>query len=124
MNLTLDFLKLVISLVQCLAPLLEKQFNMLPIKPVVRMQLIPTSIALALSCGFGGYMSAKNVPGRAKLGWAGLAFLIVCVLLELALTSGNMPFLSQSLAAFAVRAFYVLVFSALGLAVGGFLGQP
>jgi hypothetical protein len=118
----MEILKLLVSIAQCLLPLVEKQFNVLPVNPAIRLEVMPFSIGLALLCGLGGYVSVKKNPGlHLKLGWGGVVIAVLCFLAILGITSGGIP-LAPLLASGAVRAAYAILFGGVGLALGGFLG--
>src|SRR2546429_357485 len=104
-----EVIKNLVSVVQAVLPLLDKQIDLLPINPGLRDEAMPISIILAAAAGFGAYQTVR-LAKTAVIPWFGLALSVVFVILLFALTGGitlNMPPRTVSLA---VEASYVLVF--------------
>jgi hypothetical protein len=114
-------LKYAASILEAALPLLEKQFQFLPVTPAVRNELLLVSMFLAGLFGFGSYRWTKISPKvRTSLWLWGLALCTLLVLFQIGIGHGlDLP---PTALPGLVRASYFLFFVALGIAVGGLLG--
>jgi hypothetical protein len=119
-----EVLKNLATLLEAALPLVEKKFELLPVNPAVREDVVVVSMVAAAVAGFGAYHSTKQFPSiRRWLGWIPLFAFLVCIGLELAFAAAGLTFgFSPSAVSLSVRLIYVLVFFFLGLAIGAFLG--
>lgn len=120
----LEILKNLVIILEAALPLIEKKFELLPVNPAVRNDVVVVSVMAAAVAGFGAYHSTKQFPKtRRWLGWIALLLFLVCIGLVLAFGAAGFTFgLSPSAVSLSIRLIYVLVFSFLGVAIGAFLG--
>ena|SRR2546426_2196270 len=118
----METLKNVLSIGSAVAPLIEKVARLLPVNPVVREDVLLISTAAAGLAGLGGYQSGKRFGWI--IGWTGVCLFVVCVVLEVAITSAGFAFgLDAAGVSLAVRTGYIAIFLFFGLAVGGFISR-
>jgi hypothetical protein len=115
----MEVLKNGISLLQAFLPFLEKRFELLPINPGLRNNVLLISVLFAATAGLGGYQQLKRSK-KAVIAWFALAGAVVSVMLIFALTGGITFSLSPLAISWAVQICYILVFLFFGLAIGGF----
>jgi len=116
-----EAIKNLVSVVQGVLPLLDKQIDLLPINPGLRDDVMPISIILAAAAGFGAYQTVR-LAKAAVIPWFGLALSVIFVILLFALTGGITFDMRPRTISLAVEVSYVLVFFFLGAAIGGFVG--
>ena len=113
-----EVLKNLSGAVSSLAVLAENKYSILHLNPKISEDVGVVSAILAAVAGFGAHQLTKR-SGRIVFGWIGLGLCVVTLLVILWLAS-NPSSLSPETVSYAARATYVLFFTFVGGAIGGF----
>jgi hypothetical protein len=119
----MEVIKVLVSLLQALLPLLDSNLQFLPVNPKIREDVLVLSIIAALLAGIAAYYSAKKIqPVRYFPGPFGLLLFVISLGAILALANDISLGIPTSYISAVIRAAYVLFFFSIGSTIGGFLG--
>jgi hypothetical protein len=109
---TADGIRALTSVLAVGLPLLERQYDVLPVAERVREAALPAAVLATLLCVIAGYATSRQSVQGLQVGWTSLAlFLAVVVALF-----GFMDLIPRG-----DRALYILCFALFGLSAASFL---